>query len=111
MADGEVVRFSYPAIVGLIGIAQRFWYEIDGACAGVGVDPVELPFSRFLNLVYSWVVERLQYTEDGREKFDEELFNTPDRRRGHRGDNVSQEVVDEEWALFNSLSTLKTEVG
>jgi hypothetical protein len=108
-----VVRFSYRAVCGLIYLADHFWAEIDGACARRGVDPLSLGFDRFLNLIYSWACERVQHDENGRAELDEALFGTEerDRRRGLRGDNVSQEVVDEEWALFNALSTMKTEVG
>lgn len=110
MADGEVVYFSYGAVVGLIQIADEFWTEIDGACARSGVDPFGLPFHRFLNLVYTWSVERLAYEEGARADFDDALF-TPMARGTRSPDNVSPEVVDEEMALFRAASTsLKTEM-
>jgi len=105
-------RFSYRAIVGLIGIADDYWSEIDGACAREGVDPLGLPFTRFLNLVYSWVCERVQYSEDGREQLDEMLFGLDPLRDGVEPDNVAPEVVDEEMALFRAASqTLQSEIG
>ena len=108
-----MVDFSYRAVVGLVHVADRYWHDIDGACAREGVDPFSLPFDRFLNLVYAWAVERLQNVENGRAEFDAALFDaSKDRRFANRGDNVSQEVIDEEWELFNSFAaTAKTEMG
>jgi hypothetical protein len=108
-----VVHFSYQAVTGLIYIADQYWHEFDGACARQGVDPLALPFNRFLNAVYAWAVERLQYAEDARQEFDDALFDERGTRRGAaRGDNVSQKVIDEEWELFNAFAmTAKTEMG
>lgn len=105
MADGEVVGFPYTAVAGLVHIADEFWHEIDGACARAGVDPLELPFHRFLNLVYAWACERVQYSEDGREKLDDALFGAAERRNAARGDNVSPETVAEEMELFNAFAS------
>jgi len=105
MADGEVVDFSYPAVAGLIRIADEFWPEIDGACARTGFDPLELPFDRFLNLIYAWSCERVQYSENGRAELDEALFGEENRQTGVEPDSVAPEVVEEEMALFQAFST------
>jgi hypothetical protein len=99
-----MVEFSYWAIVGLIYIADEYWNEIDGACARVGVDPLALPFDRFLRAVYSWAVEHTVDSENGKEALDEALFGTDAQRLGREPDNVAPEVVDEEMALFRSAS-------
>jgi hypothetical protein len=104
MADGEVVIFSYSAVAGLIRIADEFWHEIDGACARTGFDPLGLPFDRFLNLIYSWACERVQFSENGRTELDEALFGEDERRSGTEPDNVAPRVVEEEMALFQAFS-------
>lgn len=112
MAHGEVVDFSYGAVGGLIEIADVYWHQIDGACARAGVDPLSLPFDRFLNLVYAWATEWLRADEEAFDNFHDALFEADIRRRGARGDNVSPEVIEEEMALFRAASTtLKTEMS
>jgi hypothetical protein len=96
-------EFSYGALVGLIYIADEYWTEIDGSCARQGVNPLDLPFDRFLRLVYSWIVERIQYTEGAHADLDEALFGF-DARLRREPDSVSLEVVEEEMALFRSAS-------
>jgi len=105
VADGEVVEFSYPAVAGLIRIADEFWPEIDGTCARTGFDPLGLPFDRFLNLIYSWACERVQYSENGRTELDDALFGEQARRNRAEPDSVAPEVVEEEMALFQAFST------
>lgn len=112
MADGGMVGFTYGAVVGILQLADDFWHEIDGACARQGFDPLTLPFHRFLNLVYSWVCDRLKYSQEGREQLDEALFGEDARRPRGEPDNVAPEVVEEEMALFRAASqTLRSEIG
>jgi len=99
-----VVGFPYSAVGGLIHIADEFWHEIDGACARAGVDPLALPFPRFLNLIYAWACERVQYTENGRTELDEALFSAEARRDRADSDSVSPEVIAEEMELFQAFS-------
>lgn len=111
MADVGVDRFSYQAVVGLIAIADECWNEIDGTCARSGVNPLSLPFDRFLRLVYAWVMDRIQYDPDTRGDIDEALFGVEGRRGPVTPDSVAPEVVDEEMALFRAASaTLQTDV-
>lgn len=105
MAHGEVVDFSYRAVDGLIRIADEFWHEIDGSCARTGFDPRDLPFDRFLNLIYSWACQRVQYAENGRTELDEALFGEEDHQIGVEPDSVAPKVVEEEMALFQAFST------
>jgi hypothetical protein len=101
-----VVGFSYSAVLGLVEIADQYWNEIDGACARYGVDPLALPFPRFLRLVYAWVIEKVENSEDGREEVEEALFGIDAMRLGREPDNVAPEVVDEEMALFHAASAI-----
>ena len=94
--------FSYAAACRLFGIAGVCWWEIDGSCARQGVDPLELDLDRFLNLVYSWFLERLRDApKEDAEQAMQELFAPAD---GVDPDQVTQDVVDEEMALFHALA-------
>lgn len=94
--------FSYAAACRLFGIAGYLWWEIDGACARQGFDPLDLPLDRFLSLVYSWFTERLSHsTKEDAEQAMTELFAPAD---GVDPDKVTQDVVDEEMALFHALA-------
>lgn len=109
MADGPVVRFSYPTCIRLIDLLGQFWYEIDGACAREGIDPLDLPVPRLLALVYSWITEHIQYAkEDERAKFNDWLWAPP---TGRDPDRVSQSVVDEEMSLFNAAARQNGALG
>jgi hypothetical protein len=111
VAHEGVDDFPYQAIVGLVAIADECWNEIDGACARTGVDPLRLPFDRFLRLVYAWVMERIQYDPNTRTDIDELLFGVESPLNRVTPDSVAPEVVDEEMALFRAASaTLQSDV-
>lgn len=58
MADGGGVRGPpYPAAVALAGTARRRWAAFDGWCAYAGIDPLDLGWSRYLNLIYHWITK------------------------------------------------------
>jgi hypothetical protein len=68
-----VVRWTpYQKAVRLSAVAASNWERIDGFYAGKGVNILDLPFSRFLSVVYVWATERMS-SEDA-EKFDQELL-------------------------------------
>ena len=49
-----MVGKSYQAAVRLSATASGNWTLIDGTYAGKGVNILDLPFSRFLNVIYVW---------------------------------------------------------
>lgn len=101
MARGGVVLFSYGAVVRLFAVAAQHWHAIDGPCAGRGVDLLDLPLTRFLNYILSWVQEHTS-TEDWKQ-VEEELFSA--LAVGRRDpDNVSQSVVEDEMQLFSNFT-------
>src|SRR5690606_33920154 len=65
-------RPPYQSAIRLYAVAAAWWADIDGFLAGQGVDPFQLPSSRFLNFVYSFVVSKITDPEE-RQTFDEEL--------------------------------------
>lgn len=66
------------------------WFAFDGAMAMRGVDPLSLPFDRFLHLVYAHLIEHADKKQ--REEIDKQLMAPPA--------NVKAEVVaaQPEWA-------------
>jgi hypothetical protein len=48
----------------LIGIAENNWERLDGEMAAKGMDPMVLPFDRFLNWVYSFAVNQFSDVSD-----------------------------------------------
>jgi hypothetical protein len=104
VAHGGMVHFSYGAVLRLLGIAALHWRAIDGACAREGVDPLDLPLSRFLSLILSWTQEHTK-PEDW-DMVEAEIFAPLvfDRRDP---DNVSQSVVENEMELFASFTRQK----
>lgn len=101
MADGGVVHFPYGAVVRLLGIAALHWRAIDGACARAGFDPLDLPLTRFLNLVLDWTREHTK-TDDW-EMVEAEIF-APLAFTRRDPDNVPQSVVDNEMELFATFT-------
>lgn len=96
-----MVHFSYGAVIRLTGIAALHWRAIDGACARQGVDPLGLPFARFLSLVLDWTKEHTDPKDW--DMVESEIFSP--LALGRRDpDNVSQSVVDDEMMLFASFT-------
>jgi hypothetical protein len=102
-----VVNFSYGAVLRLFGIAALHWHAIDGACAGNGVDPLDLSLSRFLNLILNWTQEHT--SPDDWETVREEIF-APLVVGLRDPDNVSQSVVESEMELFASFTRQSKEL-
>ena len=74
----------YPRSVRLALTATSNWTRIDGTYAGQGVDLLDLRFSRFLNVVESWALERMTQEDAERwlEELDRPLPGHPDRFDG-----------------------------
>lgn len=53
---------------------DKAWPLFDGWCAAQNVDPFELPWARFLNLVYHFAVRNAP--KDKKEKFDQAMQRT-----------------------------------
>lgn len=92
-------RFSYAVARRLVQLAGYGWREIDGSCARQGVDPLDLHPRQFLNLVYAWFLEKLQYADEGDRQAALDELNSPDKKRDP--EKVSEAVVAEEMSLFH----------
>jgi hypothetical protein len=56
----------------LVFSVGSIWARFDGQMGMRSVDPLEMPFERFLNLVYAWYTEGMDETEIA--KFDAKLW-------------------------------------
>lgn len=65
MASGGVWAPPYTAVLQLCGwvLQPGVWHQFDGEHTGRGVDVLQLPADRFLNLVYSFMYPRLRVAE------------------------------------------------
>ena len=54
-----MVGKSKEAAVRLSEVAVHNWSRIDGEYSGKGIDLLALPFHRFLNVIYVWVLEHM----------------------------------------------------
>lgn len=62
-----MVGKSKEATVRLSEAAVHNWARIDGEYTGKGVDLLTLPFPRFLNVIYAWLLEHMN--QEDAEKF------------------------------------------
>jgi hypothetical protein len=94
--------------VRLIGIAEHYWWKIDGSNASTGLPEItRLPFRRFLLAVMTWATPstmgmKPEEAELELEKFDDWLFSPlgvvdPDR--------VPEAVIEDEMAAFRAFSS------
>ena len=83
----------------LVRYAAHYWHAIDGETALRNVNLLELPPRRFLAAIYNWLMERLAAKEEDRVRLHEELHSPLE---GTDPDKVSQEVVDDEMAIFQA---------
>lgn len=85
----------YTECLRLIAIAQSNWGIIDGWCASQGINPLDLPFRRFLNLIYFRAVTAAgNGGEEEVAKF-EAWLESP-----IPGREVSGRVIEDEMAQF-----------
>lgn len=63
MGDGGVRAPPYETVGGLVrwAVQPGIWHELDGQYLGRGVDLGDLPFDRFLNILYYELTQRLDY--------------------------------------------------
>lgn len=76
MADGRRVRTKpYPRVAILLEtvIGEKEWSQFDGWCAARNVEPLKLPFHRFINLVYFHITRGRD--EKGRKAVDDAISN------------------------------------
>jgi hypothetical protein len=90
-------RPPYAEAVHLGWVAIAHWDLIDGELAARGIDPLDLPYGRFLNLVYVWAVQRIGDPLEI-EKFDASLL-TPVASQP-RTRTEEQAVVEDEMRAF-----------
>src|SRR5690606_112275 len=102
VAPGDVGRFSYAVARRLFQVAGYCWYEIDGACAREGVDPLALHPRRFLTLVYAWFLDKIQYADEQDRQMALDELHAPDRRKDPM--KVSADVAAEEMELFRQAA-------
>lgn len=107
MARIGVGRFSYPALVRLFRLAGLYWRDIDGACAGTGVDPLELGVTRFCHFILNWAKEHTK-PEDW-DMVEAEIFADFEEQRDP--DWVPPKVVEEEMSLFSAFAQENKALG
>lgn len=66
-----MVRAPYWAAQRLLGAAAHpeVWPAFDGDCALRGIDPLDLPPSRFANAFEVWLQERWSHAQDGQQQW------------------------------------------
>jgi hypothetical protein len=88
----------YPAVVRLVHYAAEYWGVIDGECASRGLDPFDLPFQRFLNFIYYWVINRIPAEEqEGWE------FSLTEPLPWEKKTDVSPMTVEKEREAFDAF--------
>lgn len=65
----------YYVTQALINTASEHWVSIDGWLASRGIEPMDLPIDRWLNLIYHWATREADATEIA--KFDARLWQPP----------------------------------
>jgi hypothetical protein len=99
-----VGRKPYERCVRLCAFAAVYWEAFDGKLASSAVDPLSLPFDRFLNTIYWFVIDENRGGGMERASLDETMklvdaqlsAPLPNSRRP-----VSQKVIDDEMAIFH----------
>lgn len=77
----------YPRAVRLALTAAGNWTRIDGQFTGQGIDILRLTFSRFLNVVEYWALERMSQ-EDAEQWLAELDLPLP----GHEGEDEMEQL-------------------
>jgi hypothetical protein len=94
-----VVRPPYYVAARLTRLAAQRWAQIDGGAVRQAVDPLRLRWDRFLNYVYSWVMELV---EDPK-AFDADL-NEPPLIEGRRDVSAPATLAAEEDSFMSFMS-------
>lgn len=85
----------------LIGLAREHWAKIDGMMASRGLDPLELPGDRFLNLIYWWATKDA-VDQQALDKFDRQVWRPPKGVRPPPGSPWSAEAETKAFAAFSA---------
>lgn len=80
-------------------LVRSKWALFDGELASRDIDPLYMPFDRFLNLIYWWAVQDADPKEI--DKFDRQLWRPPKGEAPAAGSPWSPEA---ETAAFASLA-------
>lgn len=91
-----MVGKPYEVVLRLHAVAGEHWREFDGDCALQGIDPLEASPRRFCNLIYAWLVKRVQ--PENREEFDMALVAPLPGRS-----TVSPQIEEDNGAAFMAL--------
>lgn len=83
----------------LIGLIKNEWSAFDGLLASQDVDPMLLPFDRFLNTVHWWATK--EATQESLTRFERRLWMPPKGEAPAPGSPWSPEA---ETAAFASLA-------
>ena len=87
----------YGAVHRLCGVAAARWAELDAEYARPGqeLDLLDLRFDRFLNVVYTWALNRVSYDklEDWLSTLNSPVFN-------HISAEERRRLAEEEMAIF-----------
>ena len=100
----------YERCVRLAAFATVYWEAFDGQLASrSGIDPLDLPFDRFLNTVYWFLIDQNRGSgmasasmDEVKKLVDAEISKPLPTRRGRQ--RVSEAVIDDEMALFRQAA-------
>lgn len=61
----------------LVATVHKNWAQFDGWAASLNIDPLEIPFPRFMNLAYFWLTGKGEAEKNDVDKIDRRLFMPP----------------------------------
>lgn len=98
-----MVRPPYGNAAHLVGIAAQHWQAIDGEAASRGADFLQLPFDRFLNVIFWWSVQRVKDVEHFQYDL-EKPFPLPMEAFVAAGSLVTEAELDADAASFMAFA-------
>lgn len=97
-----MVEPPFEARVRLCAYVGTYWATFDGGFAARGLDPLDLPFHRFLNAGYHFLIREMTRqgsSLDDAEKLVSEQLTLPIPGRKVKN---TEEVVSQEMSMFKS---------
>ena len=88
----------------LLRLAQVNWAKIDGMMASQGLDPLELPADRMMNLIYWWATKDA-YDQQELNRFERQLWRPPLGARAPAGSPWSSEAETAAFQAFAAETT------
>lgn len=85
----------------LIATVQENWAHFDGWAASLNIDPMEMPFARFMNLAYFWVTGKGEAQQEDVDKIDRRLWMPPKGVKATQGP-WSPEAETQAFAAFSA---------